>query len=67
MILVALLLVLNESAEKIVSIKSANRIRTQMKSVRKMREVMMQSAPRPMAALEFLVYSISVLLVLVDT
>ena len=67
MILVALLLVLNESAEKIVSIKSAKRIRTQMKSVRKMREVMMQSAPRPMAALEFLVYSISVLLVLVDT
>ena len=67
MILVALLLVLNESAEKIVSIKSAKRIRTQMKSVRKMREVMMQRAPRPMAALEFLVYSISVLLVLVDT
>ena len=38
-----------------------------MKSVRKMREVMMQSAPRPMAALEFLVYSISVVLVLVET
>ena len=38
-----------------------------MKSVRKMREVMMQRAPRPMAALEFLVYSNSVELLLVET
>ena len=40
---------------------------TQMKSVRKMSEVMMQRAPSPMAALEFLVYSSSVALLLVDT
>ena len=38
-----------------------------MKSVRKMSEVMMQRAPSPMAALEFLVYSSSVALLLVDT
>ena len=42
------------------------RIPTQMKSVRKMSEVMMQSAPRPMAACEFLVYSNSVALELVE-
>ena len=42
-------------------------LQTQMKSVRKMREVMMQRAPRPMAALEFLVYSNSVELLLVET
>ena len=49
------------------NVKQLFTIPTQMKSVRKMREVMMQSAPRPMAALEFLVYSISVVLVLVET
>ena len=46
--------------------KNIFRIPTQMKSVRKMSEVMMQSAPRPIAACEFLVYSNSVALELVE-
>ena len=53
--------------EIIEKVWTTSNILTQMKSVRKMSEVMMQRAPSPMAALEFLVYSSSVALLLVDT
>ena len=62
-----MLLIKEKDETKLEANEEKKKHPTQMKSVRKMSEVMMQSAPRPIAACEFLVYSNSVALELVET